>query len=354
MARVRISPARRIAYAFLTVVAVFCLAELTCWLLWDHLRIAGVFARDSTLRWVLPASDEIYVGDRLTPINSRGFRGPEVSTDRAPCTLRIFGTGDSSVFGHEVPTGAFLDLLPKILQNKELGGLRVETINGGVPGYSTYQTMLQLKHGGWDLRPDLLLVANLWSDGAASLQTDRQFFQRAVKDRGTFAGAVLQALGHSKLYTLAISQLHGPQVVYDPDDRRQMVPRVPLAEFRSNLRAMVTAARRRGGEAVLLILPHLTDQVALDEPMVKGYWREKNQEMAHDYRQVVRSLSKELGVVLLDLPRRVRRETRRLFLDDLHPNAPGHALIARELRGTLVQHPGLWRGVAKRCGDSSR
>jgi len=340
-------------YGLVTVVLFFGLAELVCRLAWDHLLVGDVFHRDATLRWVLPASGTVQVGDKLASVNSLGLRGPEVSPRRAPCTLRIYGTGDSSVFGHDVTDTPFMELLPKLVQSKEVGGLRVEAVNGGVPGYSTYQTLLQLEQIGWGLGPDLLLIANLWSDGAGSLQTDRQFFKRAMEARGTVSGALLQALGRSKLYTLAVSRLHGPQVTYDPDDRRQMIPRVPLTEYRANLRAMVLSARRRGSEAMLIILPHITDQVTLDIPLVKGFWKEVGQETAHDYRQAARATARELGVVLLDLPARVRQEPRRLFLDDLHPNARGHALIARELRATLIKHPRLWRHAARRCPAGS-
>lgn len=351
----RLSVARRLLYAAITILLLFGVAEATCRLSWPRLSFAGVFPRDATLRWVLPAGGRADVGRFNNRINSLGYRGPEVSATRGRCSLRVLGTGDSSVYGHDIADGsAFLELL----NGARLGKLEVEAINGGVPGYSTYQTLLQLEHGGWDLRPDLLIMANLWSDGSMAPDGDKDFFLHGVEAHRTVGGKLLRLMGHSKLYTLAVSTLHGPRVMYSgAPEESVMTRRVPLAEYRANLRRMVTEVRRRGGEALFLMLPHASDQVK-----VGGVAREMRQDLrrrgvreeAHDYRSVMRTLSKELSVVLLQMPEKVSAEPRSLFHDDLHPNAMGHKLIARYLRDVLNRHPELRSSAQRRCAGQAR
>lgn len=354
MARPKISITRRLLYAAVTILVLFGLAELGCALLWQRFRIEGIFVRDATLRWVLPAGGQANLGDVGNRINSLGYRGPELAPRKAACALRVFGAGDSSVFGHGVADGgAFLELL----DGTSVGRLKLQSVNGGVPGYSTYQTLLQLEHGAWALEPDLLIIANLWSDGAQSRVTDRQFFQRALRPRGSAGGRLMLLLGHSKLYTLAVSQLHGPQVVYDPRQQGPMVRRVPLAEYRANLRRMIRGIRSRGGQALLLMLPHISDQAALDDEenrrLRAEIRREGHSETAHDYRHVMRAVSRELKVELLQMPVWVAAEKQPLFLDDLHPNAAGHRIIAQKLRAVIKRRPALWQAAARRCSEGT-
>ena len=55
---------------------------------------------------------------------------------------------------------------PSITPHREFerANISTEAITGGVPGYSSVQSLHQLNAVGWKLNPKLLIVGNLWSD----------------------------------------------------------------------------------------------------------------------------------------------------------------------------------------------
>lgn len=89
-------------------------------------------------------------------INSRGFRGPEFSTQKTPGTIRIFCSGGSTTAGNWVDDDktwpAFLE---KFLREK---GYRVEVINAGVQGWYSYQELLRFQTEIINYQPDLILL----------------------------------------------------------------------------------------------------------------------------------------------------------------------------------------------------
>jgi len=98
--------------------------------------------------------------------NALGFRGPEVSIEKPPGNYRILGLGDSVTFGAAVrDEETFLRRLEQELP-KRYGnnGVRFESINTGVVGYSTYQELVTLQRYGLPLCPDLVIVGFLSND----------------------------------------------------------------------------------------------------------------------------------------------------------------------------------------------
>ena len=86
-------------------------------------------------------------------INSKGFRGAEVSDTPPPGKFRILLLSDSNGFGSGV---ADEDTLAVRLQ-EELGSDRYEVLNFSVPAYSNVQEYLWLKEEGLALKPNMVL-----------------------------------------------------------------------------------------------------------------------------------------------------------------------------------------------------
>src|SRR5690242_8101430 len=87
-------------------------------------------------------------------INSLGLRGPEISVDKTPGTVRILGIGDSITFGYGVRSEeTFLSLLERKLNNSKSS--RYEVLNSGVgaTGLDYYYYVLRTKAPL--LRPDV-------------------------------------------------------------------------------------------------------------------------------------------------------------------------------------------------------
>ena len=91
--------------------------------------------------------------------NECGFRGPNRKKVREPNTFRIALLGDSFAFGWGVEyEESFGYVLEESLNEKTKGNLRVEVLNFGVPGYSTFQELELFKETAQDYDPDLVLV----------------------------------------------------------------------------------------------------------------------------------------------------------------------------------------------------
>ena len=344
------STARKLLYAVLVTVAAFATAELGIRLAWSEPVVEGQLDPAPVHRWTLPRSGSITLAGVETTTNSLRHRGPEITPERPPCTWRVYATGDSSVFGHGVAQGqAYVELLEKRVAPP--AGLRVEAINGGVPGYSSYQSMSRLEENGWHLSLDLLVIGNLWSDSSRSDVPDRILLaQRDVVDTGADAASVLR---HSALFRFAQGLLVEREQVFAMGTPTGPVVRVEPEEFHDNLIAMVRGVRRRGGEPLLLVLPHPTDQRDLNDPWEQQMLAHGGPETGKAHRDMIRRVALDEAVLLVDVSREVATVGEDLFLDEVHPNVAGHALIADALAGTIEAHPELFAAARARCAEAA-
>jgi hypothetical protein len=104
-----------------------------------------------------PMQDSLHMGVRLRT-NREGFRDSEYPVEKGTGTLRIFGIGDSVMFGQGVPQGDdYLSVL-EVKLNRRYPGRRWEVINSGVPDYNTFAEVETLRHKGLKYRPDVVVL----------------------------------------------------------------------------------------------------------------------------------------------------------------------------------------------------
>jgi len=91
--------------------------------------------------------------------NSRGYRGDEITVPKPEGTYRILALGGSTTYGTAVdkPSDTYPAQLEAILQ-EEYGHTNVEVINGGVSGYTSWETVGNLAYRGLDIEPDFIIV----------------------------------------------------------------------------------------------------------------------------------------------------------------------------------------------------
>ncbi|HYB13547.1 MAG TPA: hypothetical protein VEG67_08745 [Myxococcota bacterium] len=95
-------------------------------------------------------------------VNALGLRGPERTLGKPPHTARILVLGDSFAFGFGVgQEETFSAELERLLRER---GFRVEVLSSGVPGWSLDNELVYLRTEGFDLEPDLILVATCEND----------------------------------------------------------------------------------------------------------------------------------------------------------------------------------------------
>ncbi len=278
------------------------------------------------LLWeLLPGERTMGEGQRVV-VNSQGFRGPERGEKTRPRALAL---GDSSVYG----AGVDQDQVFTAELEKQLPA---DFVNGAVPGYSTTQALNVLHTKALAYDPDLLIVATLWSDNNFDRFVDREVMATYAAWERSSAGTVYRALSWSRIYgwlslTLDFAA-HGVSArtvgwirLDDPEAGKRR--RVPIDDYAANLAGFCSTMAERGGGVVFVVLPNREDlKPTVDDPP----W--------DPYRQVMRDTAAACKAPLVELPEAFQRSgggLGSLFIDEMHPTAEGHRLMARTIADAL-------------------
>jgi len=347
----------------------------------------GLFRADGELFWSLrPGVDLQFQGERVR-IGSQGLRGPEIPPKR-PGEFRILSLGESSTFGPGVPyEKTYSALLEEHLREADARAgrdpERVRVVNAGVPAYSSFQSLRYLRTRGIDLEPDLVLFYHQINDYMPSSlrtsQNDEIGLARSDRELHESGSGTIDRflLGHSALYRFLALRMARHRIrklqeqetenpllsIGLPDiglaprtveadsvartradlDEQALPPRVRPEERRRNLEELARFCDERGIR-LLVIHPAYRESTGSEERLV-AFCRENDVPFLH------------AGPVLHppDEPRGSR------FLDSMHPNAEGHAALARALADAILEQ-GLYppssgsraTGAPSSPGGSSR
>ena len=284
---------------------------------------------DPYLLWKLKPGLRYEMGI-VSAINTRGFRGPEWDTTKPEGVRRILAVGDSSVFGFGVEDEqVFTARVHKALENSEV-------INAGVPGYSTYQVINLLEMNALAYSPDLVVIGNLWSDNNFDSFVDKEMLTAYASFEGSRSRNIQKTLHHSALYRVINYRRHALKKLPEVRKVGWMVGRgeqiglrrVALQDYATNLETITRMVHDQGGEVAFLILPNREDV----EPTTTGpvAWE--------PYRQVMRDAAERHGTFVIDAPALFidsAQSAEALFIDEMHPSATGHELIAQALLAEL-------------------
>lgn len=161
---------QNIAISLISTVLALCVVDSALWLCVPPLeRVSNestngwgnrihvpvdLFQYDAYLGWsAIPSLDLEYQGIRFRH-NSRGLRGPEISSEKPPGRTRVILLGDSQVYGWRVPEdqtiGANLD--------RDFAALGLESVNLGISGFGIDQSLLRLNREGLLFHPDFVIL----------------------------------------------------------------------------------------------------------------------------------------------------------------------------------------------------
>jgi lysophospholipase L1-like esterase len=317
----------------------------------------------SSLLWV--CDPILYFKTRATvpvALNKDGFRGRDFGP-KAPRMYRILALGDSCTFGitsqdegtfAKVPYPQRLEhLIAQRTRNK-----KVEVLNGGVPGYNSYQGIMLLRGKLRGLEPDLITVRYGWNDHLMSPEgrIGNAFHEPA--EPWVRLGEDL--LLRTKLYPFArrlgmeLKLRFQETSPAPPQLPREWKPNVTLQQYEHNLRRIVELAREQGAAVWLLTSPSAfltpdllaryealpaaaTTRILLNLDRIPSFRR--MMEIHDSYNAATRAIAAELHVPLIDMDEIYRRHAdKRLFsmLDIVHPVQEGHDLEAEALYTRLV------------------
>lgn len=278
---------------------------------------------DETSGWALPAGAVGQEGTIVVRYNALGLRGPELG-ERSDGEERLLTLGDSSIYGQAVAENQVFSSVAADLLGKAWGR-PVTPVIGGVPGYSSDQSLLLLKKLGARVEPTWVIIGSLWSDVYAK---DARDWERTRSFLSQFASYRLLLRG--------LTPLLSPQKVGYMDGREDVgalsngpPPRTPLSDYRANLQAMVEETRKIGAKPAFLILPAPLDFDTLPPP-----------ETVLAYRNVMRDVATEAAAPIVDGPALFvsHGATVAYFGDQVHPNGYGHRLLG-ELLAEQLEKP---------------
>jgi lysophospholipase L1-like esterase len=307
---------RKLLYSLIPLVVLFGGAEL-------GLRgagwptVEGTFAHNQPY-WVLdpelkgqatPHREE----NTTFPVStdSNGLRAPLHSVEKPDGVWRIMTLGCSTTFGWGVADDqSYPAQLERLAQQQRPG--RVEVINGGQPGYTSFQGRWLWERSLRAYHPDVVLIGYIvqdardaaYSDEAqAILQQDARFLKDQLLYRFRTYLALRSALGHVQIRAKERQEGGGGQ------------QRVPPADYVANLRWLVAQVRVSGATPVLFGYP-------LER---EGY--------TSAHRRILKAAAEELGVPHFDPQPQMEQASSAAPLyfphDKGHANADGNAMIAQ-------------------------
>lgn len=302
--------------------------------------------------------------------NGQGLRSPDVPLKKETGTVRAAFLGDSIAFGWDVnDEQAYPEVFGKIWRERHPNG-KIDIINAGIPGHSSWQGLILFDREIKSYRPDLVVIEFGIADSSSSVdhlgRSDREMMQGSLQDgwqkinRFSPSGLVLLAGGRpvvrmlSKIYgglkwggfymRLDKNKGGGIKAVSNYDNSH-----VPLAEYKSNLLDFVSLSKNRGFMLVFFIpygVPREYRDATLEIADMHGIkaldFSENYFGLCEEYLEKHESARAELAAYREALGDEVfeRHPYLKCTTDGGHPNVIGQRLIAEELAELLHGFPG--------------
>lgn len=326
----------------------------------------GLLRLDPQLFWSMsPDIIQRYRGE-LVHTNSLGLRNGEIGAPVAG-ELRILSLGESTTFGVGVADDETYSARLEALLRAERAGTRVSVLNAGVPAWSSFQSLKYLQLRGLDLEPDALLFYHEANDYLPSslrdstnnevgvLMTDPELYasklqtlNRIMIDYSGIYRYFVRRRAYREIRAFDSAEFVNPMerigMPHIPVNSRLLVdamagePSAPINE--SSLGQRVSEAERW---EILTELADIAEREGIALVLIHPSYLATTR---HDC--LLARFAKQRGVAILDahgslhVPGQPRE---RYFLDTMHPNAEGHANLARDLARFLRQNAILDRAT---------
>ena len=334
-------------------IAAFAASEIGLRLLTDresrwNIRLGTALAFDPVTHFRWKPDHRIAEG---VVTNEHGLLAPRGLAHEKPAgVLRLVYLGDSVTV---LPAPGFYPAQVEDLLAAQ--GLRVETLNAAVPGYSTENARALFESDVVRYDGDWLFVALGWNDlgkyGPEGLPYKRL-------DAGYRLNPVQEALTH--VYSLRFLYAAGdlwrrrqPSVerALTPDEEQLYASYYPQ-HYEDNLRAILALAKTRYPHVVLMNLATITNDHPTASELARAHYptgMDKNMRKLHrlvgTYNEVAARVAREAGVPLLDLYALFDDPAARAsFTDSCHFDRAGAARVARAIADRILADPTVRTG----------
>jgi len=253
-------------------------------------------------------------------INEQGFRGPEVG-DKGPDEYRILSLGESTTFAAQMPYGeSYSAVLERKLAARE-GAREVHVLNAGIPGYSLFQGLVFLRERSAELEPEMVLLYFGYNDFLPVAYLGQRVEDASETRRGRNDWELFEYRRRPAQRLISFLARHS-NLVRGLTERGVESGSVPLREDHD--RPRVPAEHR---ECLLSMAEQYADENGIELVLIIPVYREFD-----EHAELLRRFAERESVPVVDLPRLLSEhfddDPDTYFLDQVHPSARGHRLIA--------------------------
>jgi lysophospholipase L1-like esterase len=289
-----------------------------------------------------------------TSHNSLGYRGDEFPLKKPDGVYRIVTLGGSSTYDVRIEDNAaiFTAQLEKLLK-EDYGYKNVQVINAGVPGYNSWEILVNLEFRVLDLDPDLVIIYEGTNDVHARLvqpsayQGDnlgrRQAWQVphvALWEHSAFLRILSRTLNITRQVSVddfvsSPTYLSWPfeyRLIEDNLDPVEILRKNPPIYFRRNLENMVAITKEQG---VKIMFSTWASSPYLNDYAAEGYYQQGFKEN----NDVVKEVAGDQHIPLFDFAA-VMPQDAKYWADGRHSNEAG-ALVKAKLFAEFIDAQGL-------------
>jgi hypothetical protein len=255
-------------------------------------------------------------------VNAWNMRGPDYAEVKPAGAERIILLGDSTPFGVQLPWEETFLAQFAAHRAAAFPDRQLEVAACACPGHSTYQSIFKLKGQCLAFEPDYVILANQNSDSALDVAEDKDAFPAPV------APALRRFFSNFAMYRLISAWMMPPPppprtIAQVGEGPQGDILRVNNDDFIANQTQLVAMVRAAGAKPVFLILPARGDVIS--NPNFPAD--------RHGRKQMLRDLAQSLDVPVVDGQSwfQAMYADQDLFIDTVHPNAKGAALLGKVL-----------------------
>lgn len=285
--------------------------------------------------------------------NSLGYRGNEIVLPKPQGVFRIVCIGGSTTY---TVSTSYREAYPSQLEEQliDAGYSNIEAVNAGVPGWTTWESMINFQLRVLELEPDMIIVYHAINDvyprfvwPPEAFRGDNSGYRIPREQPPDFAnysclvrifavrlGLVKPAMAMGYLDARAKTYFadayfaqkwsgNYPEGIFSRIPPSKMMEKNRLKYYRRNLENLINTARLRGIKVVLATFAYTTEFEnpirSLDDVFRLGI-DEANREL--------KAIARDTGVSLFDFTELFPTE-KQYFVDHSHVNKQGSALKAK-------------------------
>ena len=279
-------------------------------------------------------------------INSLGFRGPEIEMPKPSDRLRIGFIGASTTYCAEVSSDkkVWADIVVTELKS-HFPAISIDYINGGVSGYTTQTSLVNLEKRVMPLNPDVVVIYHATNDLS---QETRNLAEIAGLKKINLEKEASWLGRYSLLWQLAEKNLAliSLQSTSNKNDILNFDPQEIGEDFRQNLEKLVDLAYEEGARLVVLVTfsTYLRDGMTVNQQnsaMISARYYmpyisvQDYSASFKRYNQIIREVAEKKRVLIVENENSIPGDSQH-FNDSVHFKDLGSQLQADRIVSALI------------------